>query len=105
VIFISYSWADAIFVRTIVTALNKQGYQVWIDYQNLNLDKPLAPQLAAAIFAADIFLFVDSPHAYSSRWVQFELLLAQLLHKSIQIIHVPIKAISPLEPSRFGGNE
>jgi hypothetical protein len=87
VIFISYSWADAPLARSVANLLIEQGHQVWIDYQNLNLTKPLAPQLAQAIWTADLFLFIDSSYARSSRWVQFELFLARIWCKSIQIIY------------------
>ena len=90
-IFISYSWVDSMFAQRIANFLNEQGHQVWIDYQNLDLDEPLEPQLALAIGAADVFLFISSPHAYSSRWVQLELCLAKACHKSIQVVHVPFE--------------
>ena len=88
-IFISYSWSDSMPVRSLAALLIKQGHQVWIDYRNLNLNQPLAPQLAKAIWAADQFLCFDSYHSRLSFWVQFELLLAQILHKSIKVIHLP----------------
>jgi hypothetical protein len=88
-IFISYSWADSIFARSVATLLIEQGYQVWIDYQNLSLNMPLAPQLAQAIWEADLLLLIDSSYARSSCWVQFELFLARIWYKSVQIIHPP----------------
>lgn len=91
-IFISYSWVDLMFARSIARLLKEEGHQVWIDYKSLNLDEPLAPQIALAIRTADVFIFISSPHAYSSRWVQFELFLAQIWCKSIQTIHVPLEA-------------
>ncbi|WP_410510524.1 toll/interleukin-1 receptor domain-containing protein [Nodosilinea sp. E11] len=91
-IFISYSWADSVFARHIARQLSEQGHQVWIDYQNLNLTEPLAPQIASAIRAANLVLVVSSPHTWLSRWVQFELLLAQLWCKSIHVIRVPLEA-------------
>lgn len=91
-IFVSYSWADSAFARNIVRQLSEQGHQVWIDYQNLNLDEALAPQLALAIRAADIVLVISSPSAWLSRWVQFELLLAQSWCKTIHIIRAPLEA-------------
>lgn len=91
-IFISYSWADSVFARNIARQLNEQGHQVWIDYQNLNLAEPLAPQLASAIRAADLVLVIRSPRTWLSRWVQFELLLAQSWCKAIHVIRVPLEA-------------
>lgn len=90
-IFISYSWKDSVFARNIARQLSEQGHQVWIDYQNLNLAEPLAPQLASAIRAADLFLIINSPHARLSHWVQFELLLARSWCKVIHIIRVPLE--------------
>ena len=99
-IFISYSWLDSMPVRSLASLLIKQGYRVWIDYQDLKLNQPLAPQLAKAIWAADQFLCFDSYHSRLSCWVQFELFLAQIWHKSIQVIHLPLK-LSELESNAF----
>ncbi|MEA5566293.1 toll/interleukin-1 receptor domain-containing protein [Anabaena sp. UHCC 0399] len=89
-IFISYSWADSMFARSLANFLTKEGYQVWIDYQNLNTSKPLVPQVAKAISVADVFLYIDSLHARSSKWVKFELCLAQICSKLIQVVNVPL---------------
>ena len=88
-IFISYSWSDSTQAQRIAESLVRQGYWVWIDYQNLNLKQPLAPQLARAIWQTDLFLCVDSSHSRSSPWVQFELLLARIWDKSIRMIYLP----------------
>jgi hypothetical protein len=90
-IFISYSWLDSVPVRSLASLLMKQGYRVWIDYQDLNLNRPLAPQLAQAIWEADKFLCFNSCHSRLSCWVQFELFLAQIWNKSIQVIYLPHK--------------
>lgn len=87
-IFISYSQTDSAFARSLVSQLSDQGHRIWIDYRNLNLAEPLVPQLAFAIGTADLFLVLSSPHARSSRWVQFELSVANAWRKSIQIIQV-----------------
>jgi hypothetical protein len=87
-IFISYSWADSIFARSLANLLKEEGYQVWIDYQNLNISKPLVPQLAKAIWESDVFLYIDSFHARSSEWVKFELVIAQIWSKLIQVVNV-----------------
>ena len=88
-IFISYSWKDVVFTRSIVTCLSKRGYLIWIDYQNLRLDKSLALQITLAVWNADIFLLIDSPNSRLSRWVRFEMLLAKLFRKQVQIVNVP----------------
>jgi len=87
-IFICYSWADALFVRNLTQILDERGQHVWIDYTQLNLDQPLEPQLEQAISAADLFLFVDSTSARVSRWVRFELSLANNVLHTTQIIHI-----------------
>ncbi|MFP4438615.1 MAG: toll/interleukin-1 receptor domain-containing protein [Chloroflexaceae bacterium] len=87
-IFICYSWADALFVRNLTQVLDGRGQHVWIDYTQLDLDQPLEPQLEQAIFAADLFLFVDSTSARISRWVRFELSLASKVLHPTQIVHI-----------------
>jgi TIR domain len=90
VIFISYSWEDRAFTRSMVTCLSGQGYLVWIDYQNLKLDKSLVLQITLAVWNADVFLLVDSPNSRLSCWVRFEMLLAKLFCKQVQIVDVPV---------------
>ncbi|NEQ46529.1 MAG: TIR domain-containing protein [Leptolyngbya sp. SIOISBB] len=61
-VFISYSWLDSISARSIAFSLEKHGYKIWIDYRNLDLSKPLKPQLNSAIKASDALLLVSSPN-------------------------------------------
>ncbi len=85
-IFVSYSWMDSVFARNLANCLSEEGHRVWIDYQDLDLTGPLAPQLSLAIRSADLFLVIRSPHSCFSRWVQFELSLAKAWRKSIRVI-------------------
>lgn len=88
-IFVSYSWTDSAFAQDIAILLSKLGYQTWIDYECLDLEKPLEPQIAKAILAANTFILVDSPDARASRWVQFELSLLEALKQITQIVCTP----------------
>jgi hypothetical protein len=86
-IFVSYSWMDSDFARNVVSSLEKQGYDVWIDYKNLNINESIAFQIKTAIIYSDVILLIDSQYSASSSWVKFEIELANLLGKSVYVIH------------------
>ncbi len=85
-IFISYSWKDAVTARNLATYLSERGNRVWIDYWNLNLDRPLTEQISLAIQKSDLLLLVDSCHARESEWVKLERRLALRWRKPIRVV-------------------
>ena len=88
-VFISYSWSDAAFAQRVRSMVQAAGFQPWIDFERLDLERPLEPQLSRAISSTDWIIFLDSPHARSSRWVQLELELANQMRKPI--VPLPIR--------------
>lgn len=88
-IFVSYSWADAVLAQGIPGVLRSVGLQPWIDFERLDLDYPLQPQLDEAISMVDCMLLLDSANARLSRWVQLELQLASKMKKPI--VPLPIE--------------
>ena len=88
-IFICYSWADSVFVKEVNKYLVSSGNQTWIDFQNLNLGRPLMPQLSEAIANANRLIFIDSTNARLSSWVQLELLMANVTRTPV--IRIPLR--------------
>jgi hypothetical protein len=85
-IFISYSWEDSVFVRSLANHLRAKGHNIWVDYDQLDLSVPLGPQLVRAISVAKVFFLVDSPAARDSKWVRLELSIARGCNKPTRII-------------------
>ena len=88
-IFISYSWNDSFFARLAFGFLIETGHQVWIDYLNLDITKPIEPQLMKAIWASSCIVYLDSSSSQNSSWVQYELAVAAVLSKPVKSISVP----------------
>lgn len=63
---ISYSRRDGDFVHQLHEALEKVGYQIWVDWQDIPLSADWWAEIATAIEAADTFLFVISPESMGS---------------------------------------
>lgn len=84
-IFVSYSWKDKSKVLDIVNKIRKQGHQVWVDYENLDLNKPLEGQILRAIENCDQFLQIISKNSEKSKWVAFERRFAKILKNKNQI--------------------
>jgi len=71
-IFISYSWTDADYVRVLESRLLDSGIRLWIDYQRITPDLPLEPQINDGIGRSKLVVVVDSHQARASRWVKLE---------------------------------
>lgn len=87
-VFISYSWSDAAFAQRVRSMVQAAGFRPWIDFERLDLEQPLEPQLSRAISSTDWIIFLDSPRARSSRWVQLELELANQMRKPIVLLPI-----------------
>lgn len=79
-IFLSYSWHDGDLVRSFV---RRSDTAVWIDYAQLDLSVPLAPQIFSGIAQAEAVVAFDSSHARESAWVRWELQIARLLARPV----------------------
>ena len=72
-VFISYSHADAPFVRMLYRALKQHSISVWLDEHELSVGESLPHRLADAISRADYIIIVISPNSMGSAWVYYEL--------------------------------
>lgn len=103
-VFISYSQKDKEIVKEIVTKLSKENIDVWIDYESLNLEKPIKPQLIFAIKSADKFILFDTTNSRESIWVKFELKAAYKNLDKNNILQIPPYSVDELYELLIKGN-
>ena len=68
-LFISYSRQCIGFVDDLAHKLQKQGFNLWMDYLNLVPGRPWAEQIEKGLQEADLLLLVVSPESASSHSV------------------------------------
>ena len=66
-VFISYSRKDKDFVRRLYEALEAQGYDAWVDWDDIDYAEDWWKKICAGIEAADNFVFVISPDSVQSK--------------------------------------
>ena len=88
--FISYGRADSKeFALKLQTSLNKHGFKVWFDFNDIPLGVDFQNQIDDGIEKADNFLFVISPHSINSPYCLKEIELAIKCNKRIiPLLHV-----------------
>jgi hypothetical protein len=86
VIFVSYSWADSETVLSCVEHLKVMGCGIWIDFERLNLEDALAPQIIDGLRTCDSVLLFDSERARLSPWVSFELAGARNFNRRVIVL-------------------
>jgi hypothetical protein len=74
--FISYAREDKAFALKLRRGLATRGRLAWLDLRNIGALAPWRREIAAAIDAADVFVFVISPDAVKSRACRSELRFA-----------------------------
>lgn len=72
-VFISYAVADKDVVAPFVTALKRDGFQVWIDYEQMAGGVPVMDQLADGISQSAHMIVCLSDAYLSRRWTKAEL--------------------------------
>jgi WD40 repeat protein len=95
-VFISYSRADAEYVRRLQGELQSRGKDVWLDVEGIR-DAELFPSaLRRAIESSDAFVFVITPESVRSKFCEQEVAHASDLNKRIVPValrHVPDEEI------------
>lgn len=76
-VFISYSWNDKSYAEKVVQLLERCGYTVYIDYNDLRLDRgnvteETALRLIAVMKKCKALLHLYSPSASVSKWCPWE---------------------------------
>jgi hypothetical protein len=76
-IFISYSRKDKGFVDGLVQDLGENGFEVWIDREDIVGGERWRAQIVEAIRSCDAFLIILSPQSVASDNIAKELALAE----------------------------
>ena len=78
-VFISYSNYDRDFIRMLKKELEKNAFDVWTDYDNLNVGDIFATQIETAITDAaekGYVLYIGSRNSMNSKWIKKEIEIA-----------------------------
>lgn len=70
--FISYSWADKMFVDQLYTDLHRCGVPIWLDRERMKIGEVIRERVDQSIGERDKLLVVLSRHSVVSTWVQYE---------------------------------
>ena len=82
-IFISYSTEDDRYAFKLAGALEKDGFNVWIDDSQVGVGSDIPSNIRQGIKTCSIFVLLASPSARASNWVQSELNLAIATRRKI----------------------
>lgn len=93
-VMISYSRKDKDFIRQIDQALRANGYEVWVDWEDIPPTADWWNEIQAGIEAANAFIFVISPDSVQSNVCRRELEHALAHHKRL----LPVLYRSVSEP-------
>jgi Cdc6-like AAA superfamily ATPase len=90
-LFISYSHEDEAFVKKLVQDLRKEGIDLWIDFQKMNVGDSIVEKINEAIESNDYLAVVLSPASVNSEWVRRELsagLMKELKNRSVFVLPI-----------------
>jgi hypothetical protein len=82
-VFVSHSVQDLDWCSAFVEALQRGGIDAWYDKAGLYAGAPWIRTIERELEQRDVFLLIITPRSWQSDWVQKELELALLHHKSI----------------------
>jgi WD40 repeat protein len=91
-VFISYSRKDSAFVHRLFTALEAQGHNAWVDWEDIEYAEDWWRKIQTSIEGAHHFVFIMSPHSARSKVCFDEVQHAETNHK--RIIPVVIEDVS-----------
>ncbi|HTY21934.1 MAG TPA: toll/interleukin-1 receptor domain-containing protein [Desulfomonilaceae bacterium] len=90
-VFLSHQSGDKPFVTALAECLRRNGVEVFFDTWDIRPGDSIPGEIEAGLSSADIFLYVLSPAALASKWVQAEYhasLYRKLNDHSIRIIPI-----------------
>jgi len=76
-IFISYSRRDIVYAEKLINALRREGFNPWVDMENLGAGTQWLRRLQKQIVTCDAYILIMSSHSYNSTWVPDELVVAK----------------------------
>ena len=93
-IFISYSHVDKVVVKEVVTLLETNKHEVWIDDGSLDPSAAINTEIQEAIHRSDYVIVFLSKHSVRSKWVQqevYEALYQELKNEKSKLIPIKIE--------------
>jgi hypothetical protein len=87
-IFVSYSWRDRLEMTSLLDLFEERGVPYWVDSTQLDLRRPLQPQILAGLLCASAVAYLDTSASRASPWVRFELLQARVY--AIPVINLAV---------------
>lgn len=113
-VFVSYSQADADFVRKLNNTLQIQGMTTWFDQENIEAGVDFQQEIFKGIENSENFLFIISPSSVTSPFCKDEVEYAQRLNKRIvtvlyrevssALLHPALAPIQWIDFRRHGGD-
>ncbi len=82
-IFISYSRKDIAYAEKLVNALRREGFNPWVDVDELGAGTLWLTRLDKQILTCDAYILIMSRNAKASKWVPDELVAAKSKGKKI----------------------
>ncbi len=82
-IFISYSKKDVLYAEKLVNALRREGFNPWVDMEELGAGTHWQVRLHKQILNCDAYILIMSRNAKNSKWVPDELVAAKSSGKPI----------------------
>jgi TIR domain-containing protein/WD40 domain-containing protein len=99
-VFISYSRKDKIFVERLFAALEQQGHDAWVDWDDIEYSEDWWQKIQKGILTSNNFVFIMSPHSVRSKVCFDEVKYADDMNK--RIIPVIIQDIDdPIDQERM----
>jgi hypothetical protein len=97
-IFLSYTWKDQTAAHRVDAFLRSNGFNVWIDFRQLDSRGDITEQLDLAIRDCSMFLAVRPSNRKRSPWMATEFLLARKYCKPI--VHYAVGLDEPTTPEQ-----
>ena len=82
-VFISYSKKDILYAEKLVNALRREGFNPWVDIDELGVGTHWQVRLHEQINTCDAYILIMSRNAKASNWVPDELVTAKGKNKPI----------------------
>ena len=92
-IFVSYARADSEAVDAIVGRLKRDGFDLWIDRESINVGEQWGKEIVEAIDKAYAFLLMLSPSAVASKYVHDEVYVAYKGPRDLLYVPVLLKPV------------
>lgn len=94
-LFISYSHDDLLFAEKLQQRLKQDGYDVWIDYDEIRANEMISPEIEKAIYGSTVFLSLLSRSYIQKDFCREEAECARKYKKILMPVHIERVVIPP----------